>query len=114
MSRLMQMDYESQKRARKAPRSAPNTPPLAAKLAGSAGNHSPATGRPSPSLHSRLVHKELLNGDGERRGSLENLRQLYGLEREAKIIGQLIEVLRGACACLVSSFSLQIQEILFV
>lgn len=96
MSKLMQMDYhEQQKRPRKIPRSAPNTPPLPAKIPHSnGGKYSPMPGRPSPSLHSRLVNKGILSSDGEKRGSLENLRQRYGLEREPENIGQLSEVVR--------------------
>ena len=90
MSRLMQTDYETQKRSRKKPKSAPGTPPSAAKprLADTAGKATPGSGRPSPSLHSRLLNKNgILDSDGEKRGSLENLRQLYRLEAQPKTIG---------------------------
>ena len=90
MNKLMQTDYETQKRSRKRPKSAQCTPQLAARLAESLkGKASPGAGRPSPSLHSRLLNKGILNSDGEKRGSLENLRQTYGLEAKPKVIGQL-------------------------
>lgn len=93
MNRLMHTDYETQKRSRKKPKSAPSTPPLAAKtrLADTAGKASPGPGRPSPSLHSRLLNKKgMLGSDGEKRGSLENLKQFYGLEAQPRTIGEFL------------------------
>lgn len=87
MTRLMQMNYETKKRSSKSSQSAPSTPPLAPKHADHGGKYSPNPGRPSPSLHSRLVKKEILSSDGEKRGSLEDLKQLYGLNNEHKSIG---------------------------
>ena len=82
MTRLMQMNHEAKKRSSKPPRSAPSTPPLAPKYSDHGGKYSPNPGRSSPSLHSRLIKKEILSSDGEKRGSLEDLKQLYGLDKE--------------------------------
>lgn len=88
MTRLMQIDYETQKRSRKVSqgKSAPSSPSLPGRQAGS---HTPSSSRPSPSLHSRMVKKQLLDSDGEKRGSLETLKQLYGYDNKPQNIGKL-------------------------
>ena len=101
MTRLMQTNYETKKHSHKPPRSAPSTPPLASRHANHGGKYSPDPGRPSPSLHSRLVKKEMLGSDGEKRGSLENLKQLYGLDKEHQNIGKSKTAM--AYTCMISS-----------